>query len=101
MAERLNQTLRGARAPVLGVIANGFKVRRSRSYDYAYDDTYVGAASTPAEPSANSGSASDEPLFTANGPDQSRVEATHSPYDGSPWRTHQAEGHPGISAEQS
>ena len=101
MAERLNQTLRGARAPVLGVVANGFKVRRSRSYDYAYDDTYVGAASTPAEPSANTGSASDEPLFTANGPDQSRVEATHSPYDGSPWRTHQAEGHPGISAEQS
>jgi Mrp family chromosome partitioning ATPase len=46
VAERLRETLRGARAPLLGVVANGVKARRLRSrrlrshgyaYDYAYD----------------------------------------------------------------
>ena len=37
VAQRLHETLSGAGAPLLGVIANGFKVRRNAPYSYAYD----------------------------------------------------------------
>jgi capsular exopolysaccharide synthesis family protein len=40
VAERLHQTLAGAGAPLLGVIANGFKSNRS-SYGYSYDYSYT------------------------------------------------------------
>jgi succinoglycan biosynthesis transport protein ExoP len=40
VAERLHQTLAGAGAPLLGVIANGFKLTRG-SYGYSYDYSYT------------------------------------------------------------
>ena len=41
VAERLHETLSGAGAPLLGVIANGFKARRNAPYSYAYDYSYT------------------------------------------------------------
>jgi polysaccharide biosynthesis transport protein len=43
IAERLHETLTGAGAPLLGVVANGFKARRLGSYGYGYDYAYGGA----------------------------------------------------------
>ena len=40
VAERLHQTLAGAGAPLLGVIANGFKATRG-SYGYSYEYSYM------------------------------------------------------------
>jgi succinoglycan biosynthesis transport protein ExoP len=37
VAQRLHETLAGAGAPLLGVIANGFKARGSGSYGFGYD----------------------------------------------------------------
>jgi tyrosine-protein kinase len=37
VAERLHETLAGMGAPMLGVIANGFKPRATDAYGYAYD----------------------------------------------------------------
>jgi Mrp family chromosome partitioning ATPase len=37
VAERLHETLTGAGAPLLGVIANGFKSARRGGYGYGYD----------------------------------------------------------------
>jgi polysaccharide biosynthesis transport protein len=37
VAQRLHETLAGAGAPLLGVIANGFKAGRRGSYGYTYD----------------------------------------------------------------
>ncbi len=45
VAERLHETLTGAGAPLLGVIANGFKARRNAPYSYAYD--YAQAKADP------------------------------------------------------
>ncbi len=63
IAERLHETLTGAGAPLLGVVANGVKVSGSGSYGYAYD--YVQARPTTrassSSPSANGGPASDVP----------------------------------------
>jgi capsular exopolysaccharide synthesis family protein len=53
VAERLHETLTGAGAPLLGVIANGFKAGRRGGYGYGYGYDY-----TPAKPSAQSGSQS-------------------------------------------
>jgi capsular exopolysaccharide synthesis family protein len=67
VAERLHETLRGANAPLLGVVANGFKVSRRDSYDYAYDSART-AATAPASPatSGNGASSSEEPLPAAD-----------------------------------
>jgi capsular exopolysaccharide synthesis family protein len=43
VAERLHETLASTGAPLLGVIANGFKARRLRSYGYSYDYGHTGA----------------------------------------------------------
>lgn len=57
VAERLHETLSGAGAPLLGVIANGFKSGRRGSYGaYAYDYAYTASESGPdsgAPPSPN------------------------------------------------
>lgn len=37
VAERLHETLAGAGAPLLGVIANGVRAKRNAPYSYAYD----------------------------------------------------------------
>jgi Mrp family chromosome partitioning ATPase len=55
VAERLHETLTGAGAPLLGVIANGFKAGRGGGYGYGYGYDYSPAkpeppADTPASP---------------------------------------------------
>jgi polysaccharide biosynthesis transport protein len=45
VAERLHETLSGVGAPLLGVIANGFKAGGSTPYAYSYD--YTGEQSPP------------------------------------------------------
>jgi capsular exopolysaccharide synthesis family protein len=55
IAERLHETLAGAGAPLLGVIANGFKARRGKGYGYGYGYDY--APAKPIQPSGPSGSA--------------------------------------------
>ena len=63
VAQRLHETLSGAGAPLLGVIANGFKARRNAPYSYAYDYSYQ------AGPPSGSGSAPGEaPASSADGP---------------------------------
>lgn len=41
VAERLHETLTGAGAPLLGVIANGFKASGRGSYAYSYAYSYA------------------------------------------------------------
>ena len=58
VAERLHETLTGAGAPLLGVVANGVKAGRRGSYGYAYYYAYAGAKRPPAaQVSANGASA--------------------------------------------
>jgi capsular exopolysaccharide synthesis family protein len=70
VAERLHETLAGAGAPLLGVIANGFKAGRRGGYGYGYGYDYSPAkppkpSDTPVSPN---GAASPEvPVPTPNG----------------------------------
>jgi capsular exopolysaccharide synthesis family protein len=58
VAERLHETLTGAGAPLLGVIANGLKMGRGGSYGYAYDYAYAPSERPSADaPSENGASA--------------------------------------------
>jgi capsular exopolysaccharide synthesis family protein len=62
-AERLHETLSGAGAPLLGVVANGFKSGRRDSYGYAYDYANVGAERpSTAGVSSNGAVSADEPV---------------------------------------
>ena len=65
IAERLHETLTGAGAPLLGVVANGVKASGPGSYAYAYDYAQAGSTkrppSSPPSPSANGGPSSDVP----------------------------------------
>jgi capsular exopolysaccharide synthesis family protein len=56
VAERLHETLTGAGAPLLGVVANGFKSGRLGSYGYAYDYA-TDRAERPLAPTASSNGA--------------------------------------------
>src|SRR5665811_1803403 len=47
VAERLHDTLTGAGAPLLGVIANGFKAGRRGGYGYGYSHDYAPAKPAP------------------------------------------------------
>jgi receptor protein-tyrosine kinase len=70
VAERLHKTLTGAGAPLLGVIANGFKAGRLASYGYAYNYAYAGAerpSADTAAASANGAVSAEEPMPTAKG----------------------------------
>lgn len=68
VAERLHETLDGAGAPLLGVIANGFKSGGPGSYAYAYDYGYAAGAKPPAAPtSPNGATASEETAPTGKG----------------------------------
>ncbi len=71
VAQRLHETLRGAGAPLLGVVANGLKSGRRGGYGYGYGYSYDYAAggdspaSTDGGPPAggpNGASASDAPV---------------------------------------
>jgi len=70
VAERLHETLAGAGAPLLGVIANGFKAGRRGGYGYGYGYDYTPAkpkppADTPASP-PNGAAAPEAPVPSAN-----------------------------------
>jgi polysaccharide biosynthesis transport protein len=68
VAERLHETLDGVGAPLLGVIANGFKTGRFGSYGYGYDTASGGAERerpSTAGMSMNGASSSERPLPTA------------------------------------
>jgi Mrp family chromosome partitioning ATPase len=79
IAQRLHETLTGAGAPLLGVVANGFKAGRGGSYGYGYSYDYApgptagpgatagaGAEGSPAPgASPNGTSASDQPVPSA------------------------------------
>jgi capsular exopolysaccharide synthesis family protein len=70
VAERLHETLTGAGAPLLGVIANGFKAGRRGGYGYGYSYDYAPAkpAPSPDTPVSPNGAASPEvPVPTVNG----------------------------------
>lgn len=47
VAQRLHETLTGAGAPLLGVVANGFKAGRGGSYGYGYSYDYAPKGSGP------------------------------------------------------
>ena len=68
VAERLHETLMGAGAPLLGVVANGVKSGRRGSYGYGYSYDYAaGVKGAPADgaAAANGASASDAPVPTS------------------------------------
>jgi Mrp family chromosome partitioning ATPase len=71
VAERLHQTLAGAGAPLLGVIANGFKATRG-SYGYSYDYSYTPDRQSPPTPategtSPNGAASAEAPVPTVEG----------------------------------
>ncbi|MGP8242344.1 MAG: tyrosine-protein kinase family protein [Solirubrobacteraceae bacterium] len=66
VAQRLHETLAGAGAPLLGVIANGFKARRNAPYAYAYDYSYTPDKQPAGAPAA--GGASPNGATSAGGP---------------------------------
>ncbi len=68
VAQRLHETLTGAGAPLLGVIANGFKARRNApySYDYNYSYTPEKPAATPAA-TPNGAVSAEQPVPTVKG----------------------------------
>jgi Mrp family chromosome partitioning ATPase len=74
VAQRLHETLTGAGAPLLGVVANGFKSGRRGGYGYGYSYDYaaevkVGRPADGAPPaggvSPNGAGASDAPVPTS------------------------------------
>ncbi len=71
VAERLHETLTGAGAPLLGVIANGFKAARFGSYGYTYSYDYAAPSSGPSlsdlAASTNGSGPVEEPVASANG----------------------------------
>ena len=73
VAQRLHETLSGAGAPLLGVIANGFKARRNAPYSYAYDYSYQ------SEPSSRSGPPSGEAATPASSPNGAVAAAEPAP----------------------
>lgn len=54
----LHETLTGAGAPLLGVIANGFKVGRRGGYGYSYDYAPARPSPPPDAPVSPNGAAS-------------------------------------------
>jgi len=74
VAQRLHETLTGAGAPLLGVVANGFKAGRGGSYGYGYSYDYAPTGTPPkADPdvpptagaSPNGVASSDAPIPTS------------------------------------
>jgi receptor protein-tyrosine kinase len=71
VAERLHETLTGAGAPLLGVVANGFKAARFGSYGYSYSYDYAASSAAPSVPdvaiSTNGSGPAEEPVTSAKG----------------------------------
>jgi Mrp family chromosome partitioning ATPase len=66
VAQRLHETLAGTGAPLMGVIANGFKSRSTGSYDYSPDRR---PTTSPGDGSPNgiASSSSSDPVSTVKG----------------------------------
>jgi|SRR5665213_1397411 len=64
VAERLHETLTGAGAPLLGVVANGFKSGRLGSYGYGYDYAPPAAKPPAGEGASRNGASPAEPAPT-------------------------------------
>jgi capsular exopolysaccharide synthesis family protein len=71
VAQRLHETLTGAGAPLLGVVANGFKSGRRGGYGYGYSYDYAAGggkgASADGAAVANGASGAEEPVSTVKG----------------------------------
>jgi len=71
VAERLHETLAGAGAPLLGVVANGFKAARLGSYGYTYTYDYSAASTAPSvsalAASTNGSAPVEQPVTSAQG----------------------------------
>jgi capsular exopolysaccharide synthesis family protein len=68
VAQRLHETLTGAGAPLLGVVANGFKPGRIGGYGYGYSYDYApGGKGTPADGNPAAGGASPNGASGAEG----------------------------------
>ena len=79
VAQRLHETLTGAGAPLLGVVANGFKSGRLRGYGYGYSYDYAAGGGKSGEPpkteppstdgaaSPNGAGAAEAPVPTSQG----------------------------------
>ena len=71
VAQRLHETLAGAGAPLLGVVANGLKAGWLGTYGYGYGYDYATAAAAPpasaAAASPNGAVPAEEPVPTAKG----------------------------------
>ncbi len=71
IAERLHETLTGAGAPLLGVVANGFKAARFGSYGYTYSYDYAAPGTAPTvsalAASTNGSGPVEEPVASAKG----------------------------------
>ncbi|HEV3033596.1 MAG TPA: polysaccharide biosynthesis tyrosine autokinase [Solirubrobacteraceae bacterium] len=71
VAERLHETLTGAGAPLLGVVANGFKAARFGSYGYTYSYDYAASNAAPSVSdvaiSTNGSAPVEEPVTSAKG----------------------------------
>ena len=74
IAQRLHETLTGAGAPLLGVVANGFKSGRRGGYGYGYSYDYAAGGGKAASgdggppaggPSPNGAAVSDSPVPTS------------------------------------
>jgi capsular exopolysaccharide synthesis family protein len=66
IAQRLHETLTSAGAPLLGVVANGFKSGRLGGYGYGYSYDYAGSGSVSAAPvSPNGAITAEEPVPSA------------------------------------
>jgi polysaccharide biosynthesis transport protein len=74
VAQRLHETLTGAGAPLLGVVANGFKSGRLGGYGYGYSYDYAAGGGKAPSPdggapaggvSPNGAGASEEPVPTS------------------------------------
>ena len=70
-AERLHETLTGAGAPLLGVIANGFRAARLGSYGYTYSYDYAAPSTAPSVSavvaSTNGSAPVEEPVASTKG----------------------------------
>ena len=67
IAQRLHETLSGAGAPLLGVIANGFKARRNAPYSYAYDYTQTKQEPSKSAPSSGDSVAAEKGAVATDG----------------------------------
>ena len=67
VAQRLHETLTGAGAPLLGVVANGLKSGRRGGYGYGYSYDYAAGGGKSGEPPKTEAPSADGAAAAANG----------------------------------